>query len=378
MAPLTHKDCGAFLEFLQGSYALLNLDTFVAHILSDLPRLVPAEATVYNEYSFKRNRIVWQQEPANFAFQGSERVWERYAHEHPILTHFERTKNGEAVKFADFVSQRQFRRTSLYNEFFRSLRISHQMTFCLQEPTGLLVCIALNRATTDFSERDRTLLNQLRPHLIQAYHNAEAVTRLSVELTQARGALEKLGQGVVFLSSDGKVRTMTEQAREWLEEYFQTEAMSRERLPETLDRWVRHQQGLVHARDTAPPPRQPLVVARAGKHLLVRLISEPDQNLLVLEERYTAFNPTVLECLGLSRREAEVLCWIMQGKTNSVIGTILGITERTVEKHIERIFHKLCVETRTAAATLALETVQGISRGALALSHVALPASSCV
>lgn len=378
MAPLTHRDCSALLEFLEGSYSLLNLDTFMAHILSDLPKLVPAEATIYNEYSFKRNRIVWQQEPANFAFQGSERIWERYAHEHPILTHFERTKNGEAVKFSDFVSQRQFRRTSLYNEFFRSLRISHQMTFCLQEPTGLVVCIALNRTTTDFSERDRALLNLLRPHLIQAYHNAEVVMRLSVELVQARDALEKLGPGVVFLSSGGKVRTMTEQAREWLEAYFQTEMLSRNCLPETLDRWVRQQKGLVHARDTAPPPRQPLVVARAEKHLLVRLVSEPDQSLLVLEERCTTFDPAVLECLGLSRREAEVLCWIMQGKTNSVIGTILGITERTVEKHMERIFHKLSVETRTAAATLALETIQGLSRGASALSHVALPAASCV
>ena len=113
MEHLTGKYFRVLLEFLQGCYAIRDLDGFVAHALSNLPKLVPSEATVYNEYNFKRNRIVWQQEPADFAFAGSERIWERYSHEHPFIDHFRRTKDGRAVKFSDFVLQRQFRRTSL-------------------------------------------------------------------------------------------------------------------------------------------------------------------------------------------------------------------------------------------------------------------------
>ncbi len=61
--------------------------------------------------------------------------------------------------------------------------------------------------------------------------------------------------------------------------------------------------------------------------------------------------------LGLTPREAEILHWVVQGKTNPEIGTILGIQLTTVKKHLESTFVKLGVENRTAAVTLALEKV---------------------
>lgn len=53
--------------------------------------------------------------------------------------------------------------------------------------------------------------------------------------------------------------------------------------------------------------------------------------------------------LGLTRREIEVLTWVAGGKSNAAIGLILGASPRTVQKHLEHIFEKLGVETRTAA-----------------------------
>jgi DNA-binding NarL/FixJ family response regulator len=63
--------------------------------------------------------------------------------------------------------------------------------------------------------------------------------------------------------------------------------------------------------------------------------------------------------LGLTPRVAEVLLWVAQGKTNADIGAILGISESTVKKHLMEIFVKLGVETRSAAAGRALETLGG-------------------
>lgn len=60
------------------------------------------------------------------------------------------------------------------------------------------------------------------------------------------------------------------------------------------------------------------------------------------------------ERLGLTRREVEVLGWVTDGKTNTEIGLILSASPRTVQKHLEHIFEKLGVETRTAAAVRAL------------------------
>lgn len=62
-----------------------------------------------------------------------------------------------------------------------------------------------------------------------------------------------------------------------------------------------------------------------------------------------------LEAFGLSPREAEVLLWVAQGKTNPEIATILGISEETVKKHMKEVLGTLGVETRTAATLRALE-----------------------
>lgn len=81
-------------------------------------------------------------------------------------------------------------------------------------------------------------------------------------------------------------------------------------------------------------------------------------------------SPAPLHTLGLTPRVAEVLLWVAQGKTNSDIGTILGISESTVKKHLLEIFEKLGVETRSAATLRAIEvlTAPGVRKqGGLSL-----------
>jgi DNA-binding CsgD family transcriptional regulator len=79
--------------------------------------------------------------------------------------------------------------------------------------------------------------------------------------------------------------------------------------------------------------------------------------------------------LKLTPREAEVLFWISQGKSNHEIGIILGAKTGTICKHVEHIFSKLNVENRTSAAVVALETHRsfaGTSNGKSARSLAAL------
>ncbi len=70
-------------------------------------------------------------------------------------------------------------------------------------------------------------------------------------------------------------------------------------------------------------------------------------------------SPVPLENLGLTPREAEVLLWVAQGKTNSEIGVILEAATKTIGKHLENIFRKLSVETRTGATRIALDALAG-------------------
>ena len=79
-------------------------------------------------------------------------------------------------------------------------------------------------------------------------------------------------------------------------------------------------------------------------------MSQPDQRSL-----------QALASLALTPREAEVLFWISEGKSNQDIGVILGAKTGTICKHVEHIFGKLNVENRTAAAVMALETYRSVA-----------------
>ncbi len=107
----------------------------------------------------------------------------------------------------------------------------------------------------------------------------------------------------------------------------------------------------------------PASLEAGGTPLIVRRFAERDCNdlqMLVLEERGSPPGPAALMALGLTAREAEVLYWIAQGKSNPDIATILEANVRTVHKHVEHIFQKLGVETRNAAMLAALEILRPV------------------
>ena len=80
----------------------------------------------------------------------------------------------------------------------------------------------------------------------------------------------------------------------------------------------------------------------------------PDEWLLRLAKDSSATAPSEFSKeLGLTTREGEVLSWLSKGKTNRDIAQILGLSPRTVDKHLEQIYAKLGVENRTAAAAIA-------------------------
>lgn len=66
-------------------------------------------------------------------------------------------------------------------------------------------------------------------------------------------------------------------------------------------------------------------------------------------------DPRPLEALGLSPKQAEILLWVAQGKSNADVAAILEIAEATVKKHLEHIYAKLGVEKRGAASLIAIE-----------------------
>jgi DNA-binding NarL/FixJ family response regulator len=91
--------------------------------------------------------------------------------------------------------------------------------------------------------------------------------------------------------------------------------------------------------------------------VIVDRIGEDEVLLKLVDEVKPDAEQTLKTKLGLTRRESEVLFWISNGKTNREIATILDMSPRTVNKHLEQIFPKLGVVNRTAAARIALRVL---------------------
>ncbi|HEX2713778.1 MAG TPA: helix-turn-helix transcriptional regulator [Candidatus Acidoferrales bacterium] len=353
MEALGLKELRTTLAFLKDLYAGRDLRSFQTHILSALPRLIPSEITSYNEVNPQARRSGHVSVPVTPSEYYP--VFARHVGDHPLITHYRKTCDGRALKISDFLAQRQFHRLGLYNEFFRLLRVEYQMAVTLPAPPPLVVGIALNRSGRDFSEGERQLLNLLRPHLIQAYQNAETVTRMQKEQALTQQALDKLSYGIIGLTRDERIQLTNARAVRMLEVYFGGSSQRGDRLPDELERWAKHGSAVATRAQSLGLPRAPLVMERGGRRLIVRLIGGADDTLLLLEEQVTALSRHSLLSLGLTRRETEVLTWVAQGKTNAEVAAILGTSPYTAIKHLQHIFEKFGVKTRTAAAAYALK-----------------------
>ena len=104
---------------------------------------------------------------------------------------------------------------------------------------------------------------------------------------------------------------------------------------------------------------KPVVNADLVRAIEARLRRSQQQAQREFKPDFSSAQPLLK--LGLTPRASETLLWLSQGKTNSDIATILGITESTVKKHVQEIFEKLGVETRGAATVRALEVLSSPS-----------------
>ena len=174
---------------------------------------------------------------------------------------------------------------------------------------------------------------------------------------QARNALDAFGHASVTVSvSDGRLPWQTPLARQLLARYFDApEGVA----PQELLMWLRQ---IIPARLNGSTQGQPPTwfVNHACGRLTFALHQQTgdEEWLMVMTE---TSDQVLIEALTnefhLTAREGEVLYWVVRGKTNRDIGDILGSSPATVKKQLEHIFPKLGVETRTAAAGLALSRV---------------------
>jgi DNA-binding CsgD family transcriptional regulator len=211
------------------SEAALDKASFARLGVDGLPALVASEFTTLSICHLASGKREVFGLPAGALSAQDRAAFDRHFHEHPLVR-FHAYQGGRVPqRITDSVPFEQFRRTALYNDYYRRIRIDHAIALPIYVRDGLLVSFVLNRTRRDFTDRERALLEVLRPHLAKIYQRINTVGQLTA-------------------------------------------------------------------------------------------------------------------------RETEVLRWVAAGKSDAQIGAILRISARTVQKHLQNIYDKLGVESRTAAA----------------------------
>jgi DNA-binding NarL/FixJ family response regulator len=193
----------------------------------------------------------------------------------------------------------------------------------------------------------------------------EMLARIRVHLANARmtqsaqTALDVSGRFLMAVNSRGKIMWATPQAQKLLSDNLPAGPGDEVVLPPPMLQWLdQAQKGKAGSKAAALasfPGNEQLRLQYMGK-------LGPNEFLLRVAKESGADLPQEFsKDLGLTTREGEVLAWLSKGKTNRDIAQILGLSPRTVDKHLEQIYSKLGVENRTAAAAIAVNTTRGRS-----------------
>jgi DNA-binding CsgD family transcriptional regulator len=227
---VTERDFRAALDML-GALADAGGDTrsFASAGVERLASLVASELTTLSVCDLRSGRRqVYGLAPGALSAQ-DRAAFDRHFTAHPLVRFHGYDGGAVTQRISDCLPFARFRRGALFNDYYRRIGIDHAMALPVLVRDGLLVSFVLNRSRRDFSDRERALLDLLRPYLARLYRRASSLDRLT-------------------------------------------------------------------------------------------------------------------------GRESEILHWIGRGKTDRQIGAILGISARTVQKHLQNLYPKLGVESRTAAA----------------------------
>lgn len=190
------------------------------------------------------------------------------------------------------------------------------------------------------------MLARIRVHLANA------------RLTQsARAALDVSGRFLLAVNGQGKILWATPQAQKLLSANLTAASDEEYELPTSMLQW------LEQAKKAKVAPRSHTAASFPdSEQLQLQYMGRlgPNEFLLRLAKEQGSDLPAKFSSeLGLTTREGEVLSWLAKGKTNRDIAQILGLSPRTVDKHLEQIYAKLGVENRTAAAAIATATTRG-------------------
>jgi DNA-binding CsgD family transcriptional regulator len=168
------------LELIGDTHGLLDLEDFRVGLMAALHRAIRCDWVSINEVGPEPGDFWGMVEPS-LPPEAAE-VFAQYMHQNPLLMYMLESRRGSARRLSEMISAEDFHRLDLYRHFYGPIGLEYQIAFTLPQQPPRMLGIAISRTgpNGDFDNRDRDLLNQARPYLIQSYRNAIAFDSLRI------------------------------------------------------------------------------------------------------------------------------------------------------------------------------------------------------
>jgi DNA-binding CsgD family transcriptional regulator len=328
VAALSIRDAERLLRFVADAESIGGDQPFTGDVLVELGLLIEADWVTYTEVDHVGRRVLASMpRPGDEDDEGAEiddEIWELMA-EHPVCRHWRETGRFTALRLSDVITRRELHQNRWYDVALRPWGVEHELKVRLASPPWFAKTFLFCRKPgRDFTKRDRLVLELLTPHLTRLWQAARTRGLLAAALGELERAPSTDTTGVVLLGPTGGMEFASPSAQRLLRTYFG--AMSGGRLPSALAGWLKS--------GSAEPLRR--------RHGAQSLAVERSADTLLLRETHSETE--------LTAREQEVLTWVARGRTNAQIAELLWLAPSTVRKHLENVYGKLGVKTRTAAA----------------------------
>ena len=331
MTTLTASEAERALRFVAEAEGLAGDAPFSSEFLRELAQLVHADWAGYVECDDGMGRtLVCNDYPDFDELSRNVDYDERVAGTESPLKRYYLSGHVGSVTLSDLLPRRALLKTRYYHLVLRPLGISDSMALALPSTTTTRR-FWFDRWTGEFRNRDRVLLDFLEPHLGHVWREAQTRRQLQAALDGLEWASDHDLRGVMLLARSRDIEFASPAAVRIMRHYFG--AWNGRDLPPELSNWLESDELLLILEHGT----RRLTVTRSGDALL-------------LEE---TGNVT-----GLTPRERQILALVARGKTNAEIAELLWISPTTVRKHLENVYAKLGVRTRTAAAARFLGTTR--------------------
>ena len=358
LARLPERDLRAALRALQMlADQSVSSASFIDAALEQLTGIVASDLTTLSicDLEAGTRRVVGRK--GETLSEADRAAFDLHFREHPLVRFHGSHPGGPTQRISDCMNARCFRNSALHADYYRRIGINYVMALPLRIDNTNVISIVFNRSHRDFMDGERGVLDAVRQPLAAIYRNLVVCEEASIGLKRISQLATGGAWEMMRVTMVGHILDPSPAALRLLSRFFPEYRSSRQsRLPATLFAWFARSRNWGLERP-AINHGQPFTSTYLGSRLTVHFVPDPDDAsagyLLMKGERFDV-SVSDLAHLPITDREREVLALVAAGKTNSEIAAVLMISARTVQKHLEHIFQKLGVETRTAAAICAL------------------------